>query len=345
MKALIFTTINQPDNLALMKQRCPDWKPIVAGDLRTPHEATARLCREAGGIYLDPETQMKLGFTHAAAMPWNCYGRKNVAYLFALKEGAEMIFITDDDNVPQPDWSQHVRLGRQKVQVVTSSNGWYNPYDGADTQDAGPITPRGYPWELVGDRPQYSFSEAEANIGVIAGLHLGDPDVDAATRIVRKPNVRSYPEREVSPQRGTLSPYDSQNTVIQRDLVPANMLWSYVANGSAGAGWTRFDDICAGYVGQVIAWKYGYQVRHGRPFVYQERNPHDLASDMSLEADGVRHLKTFIRTLQDTKLTGQTPAEDLQVAAYALLEALPSLPRCLKTCVDTWVHDLGKLGF
>ena len=32
-------------------------------------------------------------------LPWNSFGRKNVGYLFAISQGAKVIFDFDDDNI------------------------------------------------------------------------------------------------------------------------------------------------------------------------------------------------------------------------------------------------------
>ncbi len=339
MRAVIMTTIGVAENLYLIKERCPGWTPIVAGDLKTPHAANRRICHEVGGVYLGPEDQMKLGFTHAAAMPWNCYGRKNVAYLYALKEGADLFYITDDDNVPAEDWAEHVKLGPQTVETISSPNGWYNYYEGAQTASGIAITPRGYPWWMITEKVEYVRHEKSVKVGVIAGLHLGDPDVDAASRMVNDPVVTGYPAQDFALERGVLSPYDSQNTIITRELMPANMLWS-----TPGNGWTRYDDIFAGYVGQIIAWKYGYHVRYGRPFVTQKRNPHDIVNDLWLEMEGMRNQRKIFEVLLATALTGATPAEDLRLLMQAMLESFPGLPRCFGTYVDTWLADIRTLG-
>ncbi|MFA4909458.1 MAG: hypothetical protein WC649_00200 [Desulfobacteria bacterium] len=339
MKAIVITTINVIENLHIIHERCPGWIPIIVGDLKTPHDANRQICKEVDGIYLDPETQMKLGFTHAAAIPWNCYGRKNIGYLFALKEGARLLFLTDDDNVPVKDWTDHIRFGVQQATVVSSNNGWYNCYCGADAGDAGNINPRGYPTWLITEKNEYRKRQEEADIGVIAGLHLGSPDVDAVTRLVKDPYVSAYQEKEVTTDIGTMCPYDSQNTIIMRELMPANMLWSY-----PNSGWTRYDDIFAGYVGQVIAWKYGYRVRFGRPFVVQERNPHDILKDLIQEMNGMKVQRKFFEVLRNVNLNGKSPAEDLHILIYELLNKIPELPRWLKNHVDTWTSDLRTIG-
>jgi len=344
MKVVILTTIYVAEGLYKIKERCPGWVPIVAGDLKTPHDANKQICKEIGGLYLDPQTQMKLGFTHAAAVPWNCYARKNIAYLFALKEGAELFYTVDDDNVPLEDWAEHVRFGQQECTIISSESGWYDSYREAKTEDGCSITPRGYPWWLIGKGQKYSTKKGVENIGVIAGFPLGSPDVDAMTRMVKNPTVVGYPAQDVVLDKGTMCPYDTQNTIIVRELMPANMLWSQSCIEPYSYGLMRFDDIIPGYIGQVIAWKYGYRVRHGRPFTFQKRNPHNNLSDLRAEIEGMRFQQQLIKTLLEVKLTGACPAEDFRLAVYALLDAIVELPRCMRTYVDTWVSDLASLG-
>lgn len=346
MKVAILTTIREATCLYAIKEKCPGWMPIVAGDLNSPHEANRRICKETGGIYLDPVTQMKLGFTHAAAIPWNCYARKNVAYLFALKEGAQEFYITDDDNVPVQAWDEHVTLGvAVDADVISSDDGWYNCYEGAECGSAGRITPRGFPVWLILEQQKLTRRRDKVKIGVIAGLHLGIPDVDAMTRMVKNPVVSSYPQKDIVLDQGTMCPYDSQNTFITRELMPANMLWSIPAGRSERRGGTRFDDIWAGYVGQVIAWKYGYRVRFGRPFVHQDRNPHDLMQDLWLEIEGMTFQKDFFDTLHAITLTGKTPAQDLRIIVQTMVERFPSLfPRAMVMYVQTWIADLQEMG-
>jgi hypothetical protein len=156
--------------------------------------------------------------------------------------------------------------------------------------------------------------------------------------------VTGYPARDVALAAGTLCPYDSQNTVIVRELMPANMLWSFSPREPATRGWARFDDILAGYAGQVVAWRHGWQVRFGRPFVHQERNPHDLLDDLLLEVDGMRAQRAVLDALRAAPLAGRSPAEDLGIAVDAVLAAVPAVPRVIGTYVRTWLADLARLG-
>ena len=83
-------------------------------------------------IYLDPKTQEGLAYATALELPWNHFSRKNIGYLYAIQQGARVIYDTDDDNllmtgeIPYDSLmgpGVEVRLKRGHVAQRT-----YNPY-------------------------------------------------------------------------------------------------------------------------------------------------------------------------------------------------------------------------
>jgi len=331
-KIIIITTINLPLNLYGFKKinKKDEWDFLVVGDLKTEHEAVKNICKDVGGLYLSPSDQTKLGFTHSTAIGWNCIERKNIGYLFALKENYDLIGSLDDDNYPTEDWFNTIQLGKQKIEVITSDNGWYNTSEGADTQ----YKLRGFPISKFHEKPKIRIEKREVNIGIQAGLVLGDPDVDAVSRIVNKPNVNSYKKLNFCLAEGTMCPYNTQNTIITRKLLPANMMW-----GSCG----RYDDIFASYVGQKIAWKYNYLVKHGNPLAMQDRNQHNLILDLEQELLGMKIQEQFFKALNEFKLIGESPLADLKNLVYFLLNKIPLLPHNLRTQIDTWEYDINTI--
>lgn len=336
MNAIVLTTINVPNNiLEFVEKANGEWLPIVVGDLKTPHDEVEKICRAAHGVYLSPEKQMTLGFSHAAAIPWNCYDRKNIGYLFALREGAEIIYSTDDDNYPPEHWDSYVRLGKQSIEVVHSDSQWWNCCSLGDAR----ITPRGYPVWLFRDESNYQFNKKDADVAVQVGLWLDDPDVDAMTRLICNPVVTSYIDKDVALEIGTMCPYNSQNTFISREMMPAHMLWC-----CARTSFYRYDDIFAGYVGQVIGWHYGKTVKFGRPILHQTRNPHDPIKDLKSEIGGMECQRDFLSILRSIEFHDWSKSDNLRQIVYTVLDRIPQLPEHLKTQVDTWCADLNKLG-
>ena len=337
MNAIVLTTINIAQNITeFIKKARNEWIPIVVGDLKTPHDALAAICKEAHGVYLSPDTQMTLGFSHAGALPWNCYDRKNIGYLFALREGAEIIYSIDDDNYPPDHWDLHVKLGEQHVDVARSDCGWWNYF--SLTEES--ITPRGYPVWLIQDKRTCMFEEDKSvDVGVQVGICLGDPDVDAMTRLIRNPVITTYPDRDVALERGTMCPYNSQNTFISREMMPAHMLWC-----GARTEFYRYDDILTSYVAQVIGWHHGKAIKFGRPFLRQARNPHDFLKDLRSEIGGMECQEPLLSILRSMEFRSKHVGDNLRQAIYAVLERIPQLPRNLKVQVDTWCSDLEKIG-
>jgi hypothetical protein len=336
VKAIVLTTINVPKNVLQFIEKAEDeWVPIIVGDLKTPHEQVKAICQKTHGVYLSPDIQKTLGFAHADALPWNCYDRKNLGYLFALREGAEVIYSTDDDNYPVDGWDSYLKLGKQKIKAVSSPSGWWNCCSLGDAD----ITPRGYPHWLIHQKNDYFFTEKEVDVGVQVGLWLGDPDVDAATRLVCNPRVTKYAEDFIALDAGTMCPYNSQNTFIARELVPAHMLWCCARTSAY-----RYDDIFAGYAAQKIASHYNLTVKFGRPLLLQERNDHDIVKDLKSEIGGMESQKDFFSVINDLQFSTDRKSHNLREIVYAIVERIPLLPVQLKTQVDTWCDDLARLG-
>jgi len=334
MKTIVITTINIPKNLyEFISKAKEEWTPIVVGDLKSPHEEIEKICKETRGVYLSPEKQMTLGFTHASSIPWNCYDRKNIGYLFALKEKTEVVFSTDDDNYPPDNWDSYLKLGKQEVDTIYSESGWFNYFSLSDNPR---ITPRGYPIGL--DSRSYR-KKSEQNIVIQSGLVIGDPDVDALTRAILHPEVTRYQALNFALGKGTVSPYNSQATLISKEMLPVSMLWN-----APYTGFYRYDDIFAGYVGQIIASHYNKTVMFGNPIMTQTRNYHNSIKDIRSELEGIEIQEKFVSLLKGIDLKGKTPLDNLHEIVYYLTESIPELPKQYRLQVDTWYNDIERIG-
>jgi hypothetical protein len=96
---------------------------------------------------------------------------------------------------------------------------------------------------------------------------------------------------------GTWSPFNSQNTALARDVVPAYFLSPYIG---------RYDDIWAGYVVNRIAEHLGDAIAFGSPLVRQDRNPHNLWNDLDAERNGMIMTDDFCAALRSIPLRGTT---------------------------------------
>jgi len=131
---------------------------------------------------------------------------------------------------------------------------------------------------------------------VNAGFWLDNPDIDAVTRMERQPVVRGFKDGwsgNIVLSPGTWSPFNSQNTALAREALPAYFLSPYVG---------RYDDIWAGYILERIAEHLGEVISYGEPLVRQERNPHDLWRDIDAERNGMILTSGFCAALRGLNL-------------------------------------------
>lgn len=225
--------------------------------------------------------------------------------LEAAKDGADVIVTVDDDNLPiNVDYFRHLErtfAGRFSGLELTAPRGWVDP--GWLIQP--PTHHRGFPHELWHpfDAPVVRPTIG-ARVGVAAGLWLGEPDVDAVTRIATAPRATGVTELAragVVLDRACYAPFNSQNTAVSRALLPA-----YVMFTECG----RYDDIWAAYVTERVMREHDYVVHYGQPLVYQERNEHRLVRDLEAELGGMASTLELVDTLKKIDLAGDDVVED-----------------------------------
>lgn len=145
---------------------------------------------------------------------------------------------------------------------------------------------------------------------VNAGLWKGDPDIDAATRLALNPIVtKNLAPNNYSLSLRTKCPFNSQNTALHRDVIPAYCIIH-------GVG--RYDDIIPSYIVKRIADHLGDYVRFGEPIVRQVRNQHDLWKDLEDERIGMQLTDRFVDWLYEITLAGATYKECLEQVIFGL---------------------------
>lgn len=304
--AIVTTTINVPELLdnymQNVKQNNHDCFFIVIGDKKTPAE-TKCYCQgleKKYGIdieYMDIQDQQKYLEKYPELgehLVYNSIQRRNIALVRAYEKGAKKIITIDDDNYfIKDDFISDHEVGIEKeMTVLSSSTGWLNVCRYL-TEDTGRIFyHRGFPLEKRFQDEEISENKSNVKIVVNAGFWLGDPDIDAMTRLyyLGKPiDVISF-EREENfiLGKGTWSPFNSQNTALAREVIPAYFLSPYVG---------RYDDIWAAYVLKRIADHLGGYIAFGNPLVRQNRNPHNYWKDLAKEGMGMILTQRFIGLL------------------------------------------------
>lgn len=330
-------------------------KIFVALDEKVHHEIYS-VPREAMNVWgvdlnlLEPEDQDM--WSCSAPIGWRSIQRRNVALLEALAWGADRVITVDDDNVPvEPSTyletlNQAYTPGRSVL--LDSASGWWNPGQMVSPQ----VHHRGYPLperhlelEHRREAPSLLFPKDPPIVGVVAGLWLGDPDIDATERISKlplvhftgyKPNSGGSPYTQVSLAPGTWSPFNTQSTAFSAEVAPLMQVLS-------GVG--RYDDIWMSYVARRIMDSLGLVVSYGQPLVRQERNEHDLTVDVEKEMYGYRKTPALIEALLEINLTETTPVGMLRELYFGLEAYDDLLPRWTQLVNRAWLADLEKMGY
>jgi hypothetical protein len=316
---VVATTINFPKFLQTYRENLQkfghidDVKMWVVGDRKTPRESAAFAAEQKQqGLdvdYLDPESQerwLKRFPELDAIIPWNTDNRRNVGFLRALEEGCEILVSIDDDNYPLAHsdfYAGHVDTGRKvEREVFTSDNGWFNLCSELVIEPAVDVVPRGYLYRKRFAK-QTSLGKQQVTLAAHAGLWLGDPDVDAATRLAFPIRAVGTKKRNIALQPGVWSPVNTQNTSIARRAIPA-YYYIRMLEQLPGAKLDRYGDIWSGYFLTRCAEHLGESIGIGQPEVDHVRNVHDLLADLRAEFWGMVLTPHFIDTLRAGTLEG-----------------------------------------
>ena len=297
---------------------------VVVGDKKTPPETEA-YCKDLAARtgfevqYFSPERQEE----YLSRWPelrdhiqWNCIMRRNVAILYAYERGCPVIATIDDDNfLVSKDYLGSHGVGVEAAcKVVRTSTGWINVCRMLAETKGRDFFHRGFPLEMRYGHETWEHEHRAIAPVVNAGLWLGDPDVDAMTRLFHTTEpieaMEFTHDGHVAPAHGTWTPFNSQNTALANKVIPAYFLSPKVG---------RYDDIWGAYIVKRIADHLGDHIRFGAPLVKQERNPHNYWRDLDMERYGHALTLRFVEALASLPLTGA----DYRTCYAELAAALP----------------------
>lgn len=283
---------------------------------------------ECDGVeYLSVDDQVDLDFHLLSKLPYNHYCRKMVGYLKAIKDGADVIVDTDDDNIPYTDWAFPEMSG---VFNEIDEKAFVNIYQYFSDMH---IWPRGLPLNLIKKKFNFKATKKEQSVGIWQGLADEDPDVDAIYRLVL--NEPCYFEKKdpIVLTEGTISPFNSQNTMFIKDLFPLLYLPSYVT--------FRFTDILRGLVAQPIMWLYGYRLGITEATVIQKRNEHDFFKDFESEIPCYIEGDKVIELVSNAVSKENSITDNLKLAYNALFENGIVVKEELEL-LDDWIKDINS---
>ncbi len=338
MIALVMPTIYVPDVLRWYREIAPDVPFFIIGDEGAPDEDVQRLVRSVEpAIYYSARDQRNLAYKSSELMGWRHPGRRCIGYLEAARAGADIIVSVDDDNIALDGMylKEFERLIGSKFSGLeaSSAHGWV---------DAGwflhpAIHHRGFPHQLWHPfEPPTVGAVTNARVGVAAGLWLGDPDIDAITRIVDRPTCVTASDVAdagfvVAPS--CYSPFNSQNTAFARDLLPAMLMLT---------PYGRYDDIWCSYLAERVLRNHNWVVHYGKPYVFQQRTGREkrLLRDLSDEIEGMEATLRFTRALDEMEFPASSITED----AACTFENLASTEFArISELGMAWIRDVERV--
>ncbi len=329
---LVVTTIAPPtETLRALQVLCREgWSAVVVGDRGGP-----RTWRCAGVEYLGVERQRRHFGKFADLLPYRHYCRKNLGYLFAVENGAELILEVDDDNIPLPGFGRGLK--REVRGLRLRGSGWVNVYSHFTT---APVWPRGLPLDAIRSPGQPEAMQKSRVCPIQQYLTQEDPDVDAIFRLTHPGPTRF---RRGGPSvvlaREAWAPFNTQNTLFWREAFPLTYLPGHVS--------FRLTDIWRSFVAQAVLKARGYDLAFHPPSVRQERNPHDLMRDFAQEVDGYLHNRR-IGEILTRELAAAPPGRgrlgDIALRFWRRLAAEGILPAAEIRLYESWLALLRARG-
>ncbi len=329
--AVIITSIAAPNAvMSAIAAGCREknWKFYVIGDVSSPSSFDLPGC-----TFVSYEEQLETGLQFARQCPTRHYARKAIGYLLAMRDGADIIVETDDDNLPYDAFWQTRQ--REHAARLAASAGWLNVYAYFSPQLSWP---RGFllreirkPVPALNALPQ-----GRVHAPIQQGLADGNPDVDAIFRLTLPLPERFENGPALALGRDTWCPFNSQNTTWFREAFPLLYLPAFCS--------FRMTDIWRSFVAQRIAWENDWWLLFHDATVVQERNEHNLMRDFQDEVVGYLHNEAICRTLAETPLKpGITALGENLLACYEELHRLGQITAAELELLVCWLTDLETI--
>lgn len=289
-KFIVTTTINEPTEATLKFIQIAikkDWIFIVVGDTKTPHESYRLLSNTyyPNFIYLHPDKQQELYPELSNIIGWKSIQRRNIGFVYAYKQGADIIATVDDDNIPYDTWGDDILVG-QEVEVNLYENISSHYFDPISVTNHNNLWHRGYPIEDLSIKNNIEYKgKIKRKVLVQADFWDGDPDIDAICRLSKKPIVKFDNFDPFCSNQ--LAPFNSQNTFLDRSVIPYYTVLPHVG---------RMDDIWGSY---ILQYYFPNSVIYNKATVYQDRNVQDLVTNLENEIIGYRNTYKLLNDLHN----------------------------------------------
>eukprot|EP01089_Gocevia_fonbrunei_P000940 TRINITY_DN1090_c0_g1_i1.p1 TRINITY_DN1090_c0_g1~~TRINITY_DN1090_c0_g1_i1.p1 ORF type:complete len:440 (+),score=70.69 TRINITY_DN1090_c0_g1_i1:123-1442(+) len=349
---IALTTIQPPTTAVLKMSELEEWCLIVVADRKTPPGYLDTFSENARkrAVYLTPAQQDALPYAIGKLLPWNHYGRKNIAYLYAIHHGAKVIYDTDDDNeVTTKTIPITVDDYRSSKQIIKKNNSeyvynLYPIYTPSHTDQSQKwfdnVWPRGFPLEKIKDSATIpsKFGTLTVAPSMIQILQQHDPDVDAIYRLTQTLPLYFQPQDLdlVNLPVYGFAPYNAQSSVWS-----AEGMWGlYLPITVTG----RVSDIWRSYFMQRLLWDSNHTIAYAAPRIVQERNPHSYLADLDAEKDLYEKADELLRYL----LAWKSESTSTLQRYYELMRDLYTIRILEKEDVilaRAWIQDLQNINY
>ena len=322
-KFIVINSIFPPTEAIMKFAELRDWKIILVGDKKTSLDWSY-----PSVTYLSPESQFEVARKFSDLLPWNSYTRKNIGYLYAITQGARVIYESDDDNIPLDNWVNTPEFSVNAEMISDAS--FVNVYSYFTDKK---VWPRGLPLSYVlGTQEPKILHTQNLKIGIWQYLADEDPDVDAIYRLTLNDPIYFKWREPVVMSHGTCCPFNSQNTYFRKELFPLLYLPSTVT--------FRFTDILRGLVAQPIMWAAGYHLGFAGATVLQKRNPHDYLKDFESEIPCYLEAEKAVQIAKASVSAVKSTPENLISVYQALAESKIVTHKELEI-LDCWLDLVG----
>ncbi len=291
-KYIVCTTINPPTEALYKFAKMDDWKLVIVCDKKTPSEAYMTDNAFRNSIILTP-TQMTGMYPELSRMlGWNNVDIRNLGFLYAYENGADVVAMMDDDNIPLPGWGldKNIHIGTERTPAPNVKHYLCKPgvfvFDPLSVyrKEDGMHWHRGYPIHLVPKRFEHevAFETGMSVFDIQANLWNVELDFDAVCKM--QDLDRPKPHRFVREHWYTSyqpSPFNMQNTMVSRRALKHCPSIPFTG---------RMCDIWGAYYCQA----FGYRVLYGPPtvdHVQADRSWKSLCKDMEEEVLGYEHTR------------------------------------------------------
>jgi hypothetical protein len=290
-------------------------------------------------------------------IPFDSDQRRNIGYLKAAEQGAEILVALDDDNwVKEDDWyAAHAIVGTTvTLESAESDSKWWNPCRMMDTDPPGHVLyPRGHPYGRRHLPDDETRTISAGRVVLNAGLWLLDPDVDSLTRLTDPSRCTRLNEERVMLAPGTWAAINTQNTAFHREVLPAFYFVPITAR-LGGFLVERYGDIWAGLFCRKAIDRMGDRVTYGIPACDHRRNAHVLLKDLQLEFWSILITEELWQVLDGWSLSARTYAGLYdEIADRLAAHDWKSLPMAgevkayfgrMATAMKVWTQTTRALG-